>query len=137
MTACEGAVWPAGTALDAYNANRRTAIEGVIDADPVAAFIVEMMAEWSIWVGTASDLLRASVSAGKKGALDRSFGWPRNPRALASRLRRCQTFLRTVGIEVNFAREGRAGSRVIRMSSLERSRYTMTAAEPTNGWCRS
>jgi hypothetical protein len=42
-------------------------------------------------------------------------GWPNNPRALAGRLRRPQTFLRAVGIDIAFGREGRAGNRVIRM----------------------
>jgi hypothetical protein len=32
-------------------------------------------------------------------------------------LRRAQTFLRALGIEIAFSREGRAGSRVIRMRS--------------------
>jgi len=43
--------------------------------------------------------------------------WPKNPRALAGRLRRAQTFLRAAGIEVAFGREGRAGTRVIRIHS--------------------
>jgi hypothetical protein len=34
-SACETAVWPASTFLRAYEANRRAAIETVIDADPV------------------------------------------------------------------------------------------------------
>jgi hypothetical protein len=38
-----------------------------------------------------------------------------NPRALAGRLRRAQTPLGGIGIEVGFSREGRAGSRIIRM----------------------
>jgi hypothetical protein len=41
--------------------------------------------------------------------------WPKNPRALAGRLRRAQTFLRVVGIDIAFGREGRAGSRIIRI----------------------
>jgi len=41
----------------------------------------------------------------------------KNPRALAGRLRRAQTFLRTLGIEVAFSREGRTGTRIIRMST--------------------
>jgi len=43
--ACETALWPAGTVAHAYAANRRAAIEGVIEADPVAACVREMMAE--------------------------------------------------------------------------------------------
>jgi len=37
--ACETAFWPSGTFLRVYDANRRTAIEGAIEADPVAAFV--------------------------------------------------------------------------------------------------
>src|ERR1700738_1739498 len=36
------------------------------------------------------------------------IGWARSPRVLAGRLRRAQTFLRTLGIEIVFSREGRA-----------------------------
>jgi hypothetical protein len=42
----------------------------------------------------------------------------KNPRALAGRLRRAQTFLRTLGIEVTFSRDGRAGKRTISVSTL-------------------
>jgi hypothetical protein len=115
-TACETAFWPPGTFLRAYDASRRSAIEGVIEADPVAAFVREIMAVHSTWAGRASDLLRARIAAGKD-VLD-GTGWPKNPRALAGRLRRYQTFLRTVGIDIAFTREGRAGSRMIRMTSL-------------------
>jgi hypothetical protein len=38
-------------------------------------------------------------------------------RALAGRLRRAQTFLRTLGIEITFSREGRLGTRMIRVST--------------------
>lgn len=119
-TACETALWPPGTFLRVYDANRRAAIEGVIEADPVAAFVREIMAVRSSWAGRASDLLRACIAAGNH-VPDRLGGWPRNPRALAGRLRRCQTFLRTVGIHIAFSREGRTGSRMIRMTSLAKS----------------
>jgi hypothetical protein len=115
-TACETAFWPPGTFMRAYDANRRAAIEGVIEADPVAAFVREIMAERSAWVGKASDFPHARLD--QKIAPSRTAAWPTNPRALAARLRRCQTFLRTAGIEISFSREGRAGSRMIRMTSL-------------------
>jgi hypothetical protein len=122
-TACETALWPPGTFLRAYNANRRAAIEGVIEADPVAAFVREIMAVRSTWAGRASDLLRARFAAGEDMP-NRTAGWPKNPRALAGRLRRCQTFLRTVGIDIAFSREGRTGNRMIRMTSLTKSPRT-------------
>ena len=47
------------------------------------------------------------------GGLMRRTGWPENARALAGHLRRAQTFLRALGIEIAFSREGRAGNRII------------------------
>ena len=38
-TACETALWPAGTFWSAYCGNRDEAVEGVIDADPIAAAV--------------------------------------------------------------------------------------------------
>src|SRR5262249_42077058 len=86
-TACETALWPAGTFARAYGANRRAAIEGMIEADPVAACVRALMAERSAWIGSAADLLRAADFAGVEVS-NRSAGWPKTPRALAGRLRR-------------------------------------------------
>jgi len=47
----------------------------------------------------------------------RRAGWPKNPRSLAGRLRRAQTFLRALGIEITFSRDGRAGTRLIRIGA--------------------
>ena len=110
--ACETALWPPGTFARAYEANRRAAIESIIDADPVAACVREIMAERSSWTGSAADLLRAGADRSSDG-ISRATGWPKNPRALAGRLRRAQTFLRALGIDIAFSREGRAGSRMI------------------------
>jgi hypothetical protein len=111
-TACETAFWPPGTFICAYDANLRAAIDGVIEADPVATFVRKIMAERSTWVGKASDLVQARMD--DKNAPNRAAAWPTNPRALAAR---CQTFLRTAGIEIAFSREGRMGSRMIRMTA--------------------
>jgi hypothetical protein len=112
-TACETAFWPAGTFLRAYEANRRASIESVIEADPVAARVRDIMAAQTMWAGNASDLLRIGVDP----ASPRDSGWPNSPRALAGRLRRAQTALRTLGIEIAFGREGRVGTRIIRMTN--------------------
>jgi hypothetical protein len=113
--ACETALWPSGTFGRGYEANRQAAIECTIDADPVAACVREIMAERNSWTGSAADLLRASAARSSDGISRDCTGWPKNPRALAGRLRRAQTFLRVLGIEITFSREGRAGNRIIRM----------------------
>src|SRR5215510_3286061 len=112
-TACETAFWPAGTFAQAYQANRRAAIEDLIDADPVAAWVRQIMANRSMWTGSASDLLRADADLAGYGLP--SGAWPKSPRELAGRLRRAQPFLRGLGIYIAFSREGRGGTRVIRI----------------------
>lgn len=115
-SACETAIWPAGTFWAAYCGNRDEAVEGVIEADPVAAAVRAVMLERTEWTGTASDLLGAlGEVAGERIA--KSKTWPDSPRALSGRLRRAATFLRKIGIEVSFEREGRARTRVIRITA--------------------
>ena len=104
-TACETALWPAGTFWSAYCGNRDEAVEGVIDADPIAAAVRAVMATRTEWTGTASDLLGALAEvAGERVA--KSKTWPDSPRALAGRLRRAATFLRKIGIEIGFGTRG-------------------------------
>jgi len=113
--ACETALWPAGTIARAYRANRRAILESVIEADPVAACVRDLMASRNQWAGTASEFLQAVDKLQRQEALIRRPDWPRTPRALAGRLRRAQTSLRAVGIDIAFQREGRVGSRMIRI----------------------
>jgi hypothetical protein len=115
-TACETALWPAGAFWAAYCGNRDEAVEGVIDADPIAAAVRATMATRTLWTGTASNLLGALAdAAGDRVA--KSNNWPDSPRALAGRLRRAATFLRKIGIEISFGREGRARTRTIQIST--------------------
>ena len=130
--ACETALWPAGTFARAYAANRRAAIEDAIDADPVAACVRELMAERGSWTGSAADLLRVGADRSSDGIARGGTGWPKNPRALAGRLRRAQTFLRALGIEVAFSREGRAGSRVIRIRGTPETTVSTVSSVPHN-----
>jgi hypothetical protein len=113
--ACEAALWSPGTFRMAYDANRRRAVEDVVDADPVAAAVRTIMTKQTRWAGTASDLM-ASAAAGQQFN-GRIADWPKSSRALAGRLRRSQAFLRTLGVEIAFQREGRDGNRIIRMTS--------------------
>jgi hypothetical protein len=63
------------------------------------------------------DLLRAASVVAGDDISKTSASWPKNPGALAGRPRRAQTFLRMLGIEIAFSREGRAATRTIRLSS--------------------
>jgi hypothetical protein len=128
-TACEPALWPAGTVARSYDANRRAAVEGIIEADPVAVFVRTLMAERGSWSGTASDLLRAASGI----ASNNGSNWPKNPGALAGRLRRAQTFLRMLGIEMSFTRDGRAGTRTIRIGAGSKTEPPPSAPSAASG----
>ena len=122
-TACETSLWASGTFWSAYCGNRDEAVDGVIDADPIAAAVRALMQARTEWTGTASDLLGALAEmAGERVA--KSKTWPDSPRALAGRLRRAATFLRKVGIDIGFEREGRARTRMIRIISTTQSAAT-------------
>jgi hypothetical protein len=56
-------------------------IEGIVDADPVAALVRQIMAQRSSWTGSAAELLRVGGSGGSDGAARDITGWPKNPRA--------------------------------------------------------
>ena len=125
-SACGTALWPAGTFLSAYCGNRDEVVDGVIDADPVAAAVRAFMTTRTVWTGNASDLLGAlGEEAGERAT--KSKTWPDSPRALSGRLRRAVTFLRKIGIEIGFEREGRARTRTINIAATPR------IAAPENG----
>ena len=130
-TACETALWDSGTFWSAYCGNRDDAVEGVIDADPIAAAVRALMAARPEWTGTASGLLGAlAETAGDRVAKAKT--WPDSPRALAGRLRRAATFLRKIGVDIGFEREGRARTRVIRITAASSPRALESeAAEPS------
>jgi hypothetical protein len=136
-TACETALWPAGTFARAYEANRRAAIKSMIDADPVASCVREIIAQHKTWIGTAAELLSFGVGCSGDRLSWRS--WPKNPRALAGHLRRAQTPLRSLGIEIVFAREGKAGTRIIKISDVDRSplRERRGNGLQLHGWIRA
>ena len=114
-TACETALWPAGTFGAAYAGNRDEAVDSVIEADPIGSAIRSMMNARTEWTGTASDLLDAlDEEVGEK--VRKSKTWPSSARALSGRVRRAATFLRKVGIDITFEREGRARTRTIRVT---------------------
>ena len=134
--ACETALWPSGTFWSAYRGNRDEAVDGVIDADPIAAAVRALMQARTEWTGTASDLLGALAEmAGERIAKAKT--WPDTPRALAGRLRRAATFLRKAAIDIGFKREGRARTRIIRITTGNPASPESQGAQPSASSARS
>ena len=102
--------------------------------EPLATCVRTIMGERGSWTGSASDLLRLCAETAREDAPP----WAKNPRALAGRLRRAQTFLRMLDM-IEFGREGRLGARMIRMSALGSSRSRavgMDLEDEQNAGCR-
>ncbi len=104
-TACETQFWPKGTFWAAYCGNRDNAVEGVLESDLVAVALRAFIEERVQWNGTATELLGAlCAQVGEKQT--RFKDWPQSARALSGRLRRAATFLRKVGVEIDFRKVG-------------------------------
>jgi 5S rRNA maturation endonuclease (ribonuclease M5) len=99
VSACEPALWPAGTFADAYQGNRVSAIGVSIEADLVATAVSALMATRDMWVGSATELL-TTLGLLIDEAQRRTKAWPSLPHLLGGRLTRVAPMLRKVGIEV-------------------------------------
>jgi hypothetical protein len=114
-TACETAFWASGTFMNAYLHNLATAVDNVIDADPVASAVRSLMLNKTNWTGTATRLLDDLNLIANAERFNKD--WPKNGQVLSGRLRRGMTFLRKVGINVDFGRDtGHARDRLITLS---------------------
>ena len=126
-TACETALWSAGTFGAAYAGNLDEAVDNVIEADPVGSAVRSLMASRAEWKGTASDLLD-DLGREVGETVSRAKNWPATPGALGNRLRRVATFLRKVGIDISFFKKGHARTRTIRISRIPENPPTQPSA---------
>jgi hypothetical protein len=116
--ACRGLGARPGTFEDAYAANRSSANEDALDADPVAGAVIQVMATRKHFRGTATELLAALESCSLPNRQDRR--WPKDATRLSGQLRRVPPLLRPRGIEINFDRSPNASrNRVIEIKLVK------------------
>jgi len=123
--------WTGEDFLEAYEANRMTRVERVVEADPVAEAIHRLVIEadpmadrardegkrWSDWwEGTATELLKELEAAVSEGTR-RQKRWPKGPGALSNRLTRAAPGLRRLGILVDKQGSGARKIRICRQIS--------------------
>ena len=126
-TACETALWPAGTFRAAYDSNRRGTVVDSLEADPLTGALIALMDRQETWEGTASlllEVLRPLFEGHNAGR-----GLPGNPRALAGRVRQLAAFLRPLGYEVSFGRHVATRARLIMLSTNPAARRARTAGD--------
>jgi hypothetical protein len=106
--------WPAGSFMAAYNGNRALANETALEASPVAAEVLRLMAKCETWQGTAGELLARLEKDSNSEKVVKAQSWPKSPRSLSSVLRRIAPNLRTAGVAIEF--NDRARPKSIRIS---------------------
>ncbi|MDZ4779870.1 MAG: hypothetical protein SGJ19_06435, partial [Planctomycetia bacterium] len=77
--------------------NQKLATE-VIESDPVAIAVADLMQDRETWQGTAAELL-LSLSKAESGRK-----WPRTPQAIGGHLKRLAPALQTMGISIDYER---------------------------------
>jgi hypothetical protein len=109
LAACEPAFWEEGTFAKAYDDNRASLVETVLEAMPLATAIKDFVAtldKTDEWTGTATDLL--ALLNGRQGDLtirrDRRL-WPSTAKGLSGSLRRLAKPMRqSYGMTIIFGR---------------------------------
>jgi putative DNA primase/helicase len=137
--------WTAEDMLDAIEGNREDAVGAVIESDPVAVAVRELMEPSDAranptpeWRGTASELL-GEVNHRAPLAAQRERGWPKDAARLSTRLRRLAPALRRAAIEIALPTTGgRAGRTVTirrRDDAEQRSERSQRSGPSGSGTC--
>lgn len=106
IVACEPVLWTPGTFEEVYGANRDHVNEDMLEDDPVAIAIMDLISGTGLWEGTATELLtKLTGRTNEKIAISKA--WPKSGRALSERIKRLKPALRAGGIEVGSRRTGK------------------------------
>jgi len=113
VTAAEPALpWECGKFLAAYTQNRAEIVEAAVDGDSVASAVRRFFESYvgPVWQGSATELLE-NLEAVTDQKITESKYWPKDGTRLSRRLRRAASFLRTIGLDIDFGKKN--GKRVI------------------------
>jgi len=103
--------WTAEAMLETIEQNRAEAVMAVIEADPVAVAVVELVGQ-EPWSGTGTELLEA-LGRLVPEAQQRERGYPKDAARLSGRLKRVAPALRRQGVDVSLPNAGGRAGRVI------------------------
>lgn len=104
----EGAVTAAGRFLKSYLANRAEAAEAVLDTNPIASSILNLLEREPRWSGSATKLFLALTPF-----LLRTKSAIQSPRVMSRHLRTSCALLLKFHVRVEFTRHGHGGERLI------------------------
>lgn len=111
--------------------NRAEAVELSLEADVVAVAVRTHMADKNEWSGTPKELYDALENHVSE-ATQKSKAWPKAPNWLSNRLKRAATFLRKVGIEIDFGHSGDRKTTITRKSQKNTVQTVQTVQTQEN-----
>ncbi len=112
VCACaEGLGFTSKEFLDAYSHNQEKANGLAIEASPVAAAVLALLAEAGDWQGEIGGLLKALNNRLEANSENpkKKLGWPQSPRGLSAKLKELAPNLRRSGVEVGFGERTKRG----------------------------
>jgi hypothetical protein len=95
-----------GSFLDALGGQRNAALQASLDADPVAAVLIEFMRTQPEWSGSATTLLTKLTDKADED-IARRRTWPTDASSLGKRLTELAPALRELGLEIDRGHAGR------------------------------
>jgi hypothetical protein len=103
-----GLGWAPGVFADTLGANRAAESELWLEESPVAVTLIDPAIRCPSFRGTMQELLHLLNGISRASAI-RSSDWPKSARALSSKLRQLAPQRRSIGIDVEFVRDGQSG----------------------------
>lgn len=123
--------WKPDQFVAAYETNRARGVEEAVEADPLAAAVLEIASERSTYIATATALL-AEINAKVSLEVSRDKVWPKDGTRLSNRLRRVAPALRALGVEIELDQHigrGADKKRAIRIRRVEVGTLTVPAGD--------
>ena len=114
--------------LDAYQRNIYGAVEEAIQADPVAAAVMEFMNTHECWDGTLTELLEELQEI--PGVDSKAKNWPKRPHTLSRRINKMRSALADVGIKTEPYRKN--DGRYLSISKVARGAAQQSLASLNN-----
>ena len=107
--------WECGAFEVAYGDNRGDLHRVVVENDPVAKAVVDLIGGTEFYEGSMTGLYDALIDVAPSRVAESRL-WPQSPGALSMRLRRVAPALRAVGVELDVGRVGKARQRIVRLA---------------------
>lgn len=112
---------PDNAFLTAYYNNINLQTEQVLESSPIATALVHLMGTQGEWNGSASDLLSEleKIAVSLKIDIRNGKSWPKQPNYLSRRLAEIRSNLREIGIIVDWDRDPKKNTRIIKIRNLQ------------------